>query len=622
MRTESKGVFAMTPVTCCLCHKPVRPNATECPACGVVLLVNSMYRLNRMVGQGGFGMVFDATNIQSGSRRAVKRIRFRSPAEYEQILVEISINKDFEFPFVPKYYGAWAYGSNIYMVTAFAEGSSLDNFPQELWTPARIKRFLKILLGYLATMHDAGVVHRDLSPKNIMRTPENEYVLLDFGIAKDQTSTLSLMRGAGNPAYASPEQALGKSTTRRSDLYCLGATAYQLLTGDIPSASERLNGMSLLSPQNVVTGVSPALNAALQAMLELDHDNRPTSARAVLRLMDSYELPARSAQTSSSIPAGCFIGAIAIAGVIVALWFMGQFSNSDDPKTAFVGRVAYSSQRNGDYDLFIADSLFETPQPVTDSIGDEFAPVWSPDQSKLAFVSITQGIEDICVLDMDTKTINNLTNSPASDGTPAWSPDGTRIAFISWVNSNYELFVINSDGTALQQLTTNVGIDRSPVFIDQHRILYISEHVGNYGLYLLDTISREFTVVLIAGGEKRIPSLSPDNKTVVFSMIADNNWDIYTFPVDGGEPMRLTDDPAEDSYPAWSADGKTIVFMSTRDQAVDAAPYASKLYVMQADGENEMRVFDETTDDRHPAVTRPTAMATVTATVTLPENDN
>src|SRR4029079_15727859 len=110
-------------------------------------------------------------------------------------------------------------------------------------------------------------------PQNIKYTPQGQYVLLDFGIAKQGAATITSAR-ALSPDYAPAEQVRGAPTDARSDLYSLGATAYHLLTGRLPAnVSARLsNGAQLIPPSDLVPGVPPPLERVLLQMLELDPD--------------------------------------------------------------------------------------------------------------------------------------------------------------------------------------------------------------------------------------------------------------------------------------------------------------------------------------------------------------
>src|SRR5215213_2183370 len=106
---------------CCHCNASIQLNINICPACGKLLIIDNQYRLVRIVGRGGFGIVFEAVNIKRQSRCAIKQVQFTTPAEREQIETEVSILKKrlFGLPFVPVIYGAWQYHSMIYIAMQY-----------------------------------------------------------------------------------------------------------------------------------------------------------------------------------------------------------------------------------------------------------------------------------------------------------------------------------------------------------------------------------------------------------------------------------------------------------------------------------------------------------------------
>src|SRR5262245_9391644 len=124
---------------------------------------------------------------------------------------------------------------------------------------AEIAACIGALLGdALAAAHAAGVIHRDVKPANVLIAHGGRLLLADFGVARIETEDSLVTRtGAllGTPAYMSPEQASGEATTARSDLYSLGATLYQLATGQLPYSGSPAKVMSMIAAGNLVAPV-------------------------------------------------------------------------------------------------------------------------------------------------------------------------------------------------------------------------------------------------------------------------------------------------------------------------------------------------------------------------------
>ena len=287
---------------CCHCNSSIRSNASVCPACGKMLIIDDRYKLIKRIGAGGFGTVFEGVHIKKHYQCAIKQIQFSTPEERIQIETEVSILKQRlgGLSFVPVIYGAWQYHSTIYIVMQYIDGHTLDKFSADAWIPDRVERFLNVMLSQLSLLHNAKVIHRDIKPSNIIRTPDKSYVLIDFGISKQGSSTRTVMRGVGTIDYIPLEQLRGEPTTPQSDLYSLGATAYHLLTGHLPPAIDRrLAGIEPQRPSNLVVGVSHELDTTIMNILALRQEKRPRTASEALGILNKQ--PPRFAVASQSI---------------------------------------------------------------------------------------------------------------------------------------------------------------------------------------------------------------------------------------------------------------------------------------------------------------------------------
>jgi len=147
-----------------------------------------------------------------------------------------------------------------------------------------------LLADALAAAHAAGIIHRDIKPSNVLMAQGGRLLLADFGVARLETEDSLVTRtGAllGTPAYMSPEQASGDTATARSDLYSLGATLYQLSTGQLPYSGSPAKVMSaiatgaLVAPIRRRASVGPDLSGAIEHLMQAEIGARPESAAAV-----------------------------------------------------------------------------------------------------------------------------------------------------------------------------------------------------------------------------------------------------------------------------------------------------------------------------------------------------
>lgn len=202
------------------------------------------YRIDSKIGEGGMGSVYLASHLQMRRKAAIKalhpnlvnnaqiRERFRNEAEAMASL---------KHPNIIDLYDFLETNQGLFLIMEYIDGHQLDDYIRSVTGPLSedraIELFSKALDGF-AYAHDRGVIHRDIKPSNLMMGSEGQVKILDFGIAKilngankGLTRTGSKM---GTVLYMSPEQVKGQSVDRRSDIYSLGVTLFQILTGRPP----------------------------------------------------------------------------------------------------------------------------------------------------------------------------------------------------------------------------------------------------------------------------------------------------------------------------------------------------------------------------------------------------
>jgi serine/threonine-protein kinase len=276
------------------------------------VLLRERYEIMELVGQGGMGAVYKATDLRlEGRICAVKEIlpnlteTSASQEELEQMSEqfrrEASVLARLDHPNLPKVSDYFAEGAREYLVMDFVDGRDL----QELLADAtRRNEFLSetVVLGWatqlldaLEYMHDQSppVLHRDIKPSNIKLTPRGTIKLVDFGLVKvlqvDESRTVTVLQGRGTVAYTPLEQYGGDTgyTDARTDLYSLGATLYHLLAGIPPvDAKERfLHPGALASLRQLNPAISPRCERAIFQALSMHPNERPSTAlemRAIL----------------------------------------------------------------------------------------------------------------------------------------------------------------------------------------------------------------------------------------------------------------------------------------------------------------------------------------------------
>lgn len=208
-------------------------------------LVDGKYRILRKVGQGGMSVVYMAVNERANKTWAIKEIRKDGTQNYEVVkqglIVETDMLKRLDHPHLPSIIDVIDGDGSFLIVMDFIEGKTLNEILKEYGSQPQESvidwaKQLCDVLGYLHSRTPA-IIYRDMKPSNVMLKPDGNVVLFDFGTAREYKSqNLEDTVCLGTRGYAAPEQYGGQGqTTERTDIYCLGATMYHLLTGHNPS---------------------------------------------------------------------------------------------------------------------------------------------------------------------------------------------------------------------------------------------------------------------------------------------------------------------------------------------------------------------------------------------------
>ena len=216
---------------------------TEAPSAGPV----GPYRLLRVIGEGGMGIVYLASRDDLGSTVAIKLLRdaWMSPARRERFVSEQRTLAQLQHPSIARIYDAGTTPEGTpWFAMEFVEGLPITEYCRQAGSgvTGRLKVFRSVCEA-VDYAHRHAIIHRDLKPSNILVTADGQVKLLDFGIAKQlDAGDDSVLTRTGlrlmTPAYAAPEQIRGKGLGIHTDVYALGVLLYQLLTGRLPFVSE------------------------------------------------------------------------------------------------------------------------------------------------------------------------------------------------------------------------------------------------------------------------------------------------------------------------------------------------------------------------------------------------
>ena len=265
------------------------------------------YEIDREVGQGGMATVYLARDLKHDRQVALKVLRPELTAAIggDRFPREIHIIAQLSHPHILPLHDSGEVGGFLYYVMPFVEGESLrEKLRREGRLPINeAVRILREVVDALAYAHERNIVHRDIKPDNVMLSGRHAMVT-DFGVAKavsaagvEKLTTVGV--ALGTPSYMSPEQAMGETDLdHRSDIYAVGALAYEMLTGEPPfdkkTAQAILSAHVMEQPEDITekrSHVTPALGELIMRCLEKDRADRWQTAEEMLPMLETGATP-------------------------------------------------------------------------------------------------------------------------------------------------------------------------------------------------------------------------------------------------------------------------------------------------------------------------------------------
>ncbi|HEV8337398.1 MAG TPA: protein kinase [Candidatus Polarisedimenticolia bacterium] len=557
------------------------------------------YEILSLAGAGGMGEVYRALDMRLAREIALKVLPeafARDPERLSRFEREARVLASLNHPGIGIIHGLENIDGVRFLVLELIPGETLQERLSRGALPADEALNLgRQIAAALEAAHDKGVTHRDLKPANVKLPAEDKIKLLDFGLAKafsealpsrDATLSPTITSGGtrhgvilGTAAYMSPEQARGKPTDRRTDIWAFGCVLYEMLSGFRPFAGETVSDTiaRILEREPDWKALPPAtpprIRSLLGRCLRKDADRRLHDiADGRIEIEDALAEPPGTKAAISPLGTerhrrkwvtwGAAAVTIALLSSLTTAVLLrkGSGGSSDRLRLSEVARLTHDP------------GLSEWP-------------TWSPDGSLLAFASNRGGNFEIYVRRVDGGQEVNVTNDPSEDFQPAFSPDGKSLAFVSTRSSrssmikiggflSYEfrkfggdLWVVPALGGSARRIARDAN---TPAWHPEGtKIAYVSGLEGHRSILQVAADGGE-PQALLPGAASRWEIVrllySPSGRWVYFSTFDPER--VLVLSTAGGAPREI----AKGAHPAW--DGQRLLFASrdlrggTRLQAV------------------------------------------------------
>lgn len=242
-------------------------------------ILDNKYEVIKTLGKGGMGVVYLCKNTMLGNLWAIKEVTKNS--KHIDILTEAIILKNLNHPGIRRIIDIFYASNNLYMVQDYVDGQTLKEYVMangriETKKICQITSNLCDIVGYLHNQNPA-IIYRDIKPSNIMITPSEKVVLIDFGISKVYKSdTEKDTMSAGSNGYAAPEQYGSGKCCAQTDIYGIGMLIYFMVKGRTP-----YTGIEPLLDENYETYINDHLKKIVQKCVKIDINDRYTSVEVL-----------------------------------------------------------------------------------------------------------------------------------------------------------------------------------------------------------------------------------------------------------------------------------------------------------------------------------------------------
>jgi TolB protein len=262
-------------------------------------------------------------------------------------------------------------------------------------------------------------------------------------------------------------------------------------------------------------------------------------------------------------------------------------------KGVFSTRIAYVVKSRGQFLLQIADADGQGAATALTSAEPIISPVWSPDGSKLAYVSFEKKKPVVYVHSLANGQRHIAANFKGSNSAPGWSPDGRRLAIVLSKDGNSQIYSVNADGSGLQRVAQSPGIDTEPRYAPDGNIYFTSDRGGSPQIYRVIATGGDAQRVTFEGSYNVSPRPSPDGKSLAFITRREGRFQLAVMDLASRQVQVLTDS-IKDESPSFAPNSRMILIATEMGGR-------GVLSAVSSDGRIKQRLSVAAGDVREPA---------------------